>query len=118
VGDGLCITSSGVLSVNAASIPVLNLIVYTKQDASGLVEIWTSKYDGTNQSKISLTLPAGTRIDPDKTPRLSPDGLKVFFTGETTGQTGQDIYMANINSSGLTKIISGGGNSLDLGGAF
>jgi hypothetical protein len=56
VGDGLSVTFSGLLSV-AASSTQLNLLVYYKSIRS-TIAIWTAKYDGTNQTKINVTLPA------------------------------------------------------------
>jgi hypothetical protein len=111
VGNGLTVTPSGVLFVTTSTPGQLNLLVYYKYIAPNY-EIWTAKQDGTNQVKINMTLPANTVYSDDEPPQLSPDGTKVFFTLESTiaGQTGTDLYSANINGSSVTKIIDKGGN--------
>lgn len=114
-------TSSGVLSVTPSGSTQLNLLIYYKSVGSN-IEIWTAKYDGTTQTKINLTLPANTEFSDDVPPQLSPDGTKVFFTLQSTvvGQSGTDLYSANFNGSGVTKIVDKGGNGnyITLGGVY
>jgi hypothetical protein len=110
-----------VLSVAPSSSAPLNLLVYYKTVGS-IVEIWTAKYDGTAQAKINLTIPASTEFSDDAPPQLSPDGTKLFFTLQSTvvGQDGTELYSANINGTGVTKIIDkgGDGNYIILGGVY
>ncbi|MBP9103087.1 MAG: hypothetical protein KBF82_04420 [Chitinophagaceae bacterium] len=121
VGNGLSVTPSGVLSLTASGSTQLNLLVYYKIIGAA-IEIWTAKYDGTTQTKINLTLPANTEFSDDVAPQLSPDGTKIFFTLQSTvvGQDGTDLYSANINGTGVTKIIDKGGNGnyITLGGVY
>jgi hypothetical protein len=121
VGNGLSVKPSGVLSILASGSTQLNLLVYYKSVGT-TIEIWTVKYDGTTQTRINLTLPANTEFSDDVPPQLSPDGAKVFFTLQSTvvGQSGTDLYSANINGSGVTKIIDKGGNGnyITLGGVY
>lgn len=99
----------------------INKLVYYKI-ISNVVEIWTSKYDGTAQTKINLSIPTGLELDEDVTPRLSPDGLKVFFVlySEQNNVSDRDLYSANIDGSNVVKIVDNGGNGNDilLGGAY
>lgn len=102
VGSGLSVGSDGTLSVNNNGTnndesTQLNLILYSHNG-----ELWTANIDGTNQTKIPITLPTGiTGFD---NAHLSPDGKKVIF--DVNGQTqGVAIYSCNIDGSNLTKII-------------
>ena len=55
VGNGLSVTSSGVLSATNTGVTQPNLIVYFKSNnVSGIVDIYTAKQDGSNQTKINL----------------------------------------------------------------
>ena len=91
----------------------LNKILYTKYiNATSLVELWTANYDGTNQQKINISLPAGQT--PDGTSRLSPDGTKVFFGVRISG-TSVIIYSANLDGSDLTSIINGSTTNTEYG---
>jgi hypothetical protein len=105
VGNGLSATPSGVLSVTPAATSVLNLIVYYKEVSANVFEVWTAKYDGTNQTKINISLPANTEFHDDTPPQLSPDGAKVFYTLNNTVTFTQSLYTANINGTGSVKIL-------------
>ena len=100
----------------------LNKIVFAKLlTGGGATEIWTMNYDGTNQTKVNITMPAGQHIT-DEYPKLSPDGTKIVFIGGTTGSNGNDddIYICNFDGSGVTKIYDmpvGTGHTV-LGGAY
>jgi hypothetical protein len=114
VGTGLSINSNGVLSVTPAATSVLNLIVYYKEVSANVFEIWTAKYDGSNQAKINISLPANTEFHDDTPPQLSPDGSKVFYTLINTVTFVQSLYTANINGTGSVKII----DNVILGGVY
>ena len=124
VGNGLSVTSNGTLSVNSTTgaLHQLNKIIFAKLlTGGGGTEIWTMNYDGTSQTKVNITMPAGQVIT-DEAPRLSPDGTKIVFIGATAGSTGNDddIYICNIDGSGVTKIYDmpvSTGHTL-LGGAY
>lgn len=125
IGNGLAISSNGTLSTNSTNgIQQLGKLVYLRSDNAGGIpdEIWTANYDGTSQTKINITLPANNTISEDIAPKLSPDGLKVFFGVESTvaGQFGTDLYSANINGTNVTNVIDNGGNNkyVTLGGAY
>jgi len=121
VGSGLSITSAGLLSVNQTTTSQLGVLVYYKMVGAN-IELWTAKYDGTSQLKLNITLPQNTRYSDDLPPKLSPDGKKIFFSlmSTITMQNGTDLYSANIDGSGVTKIIDKGGNGnyIILGGAY
>ena len=120
VGNGLSITSAGVLSVNSSSSAQLNLLIYYKVIGT-TYEVWTANYDGTNQTKVNIVLPVGTEFSDHFTPKLSPDGTKVFFALRTPAAgNGADVYSCNINGTNVTKIIDkgGSGNFIFLGGAY
>lgn len=124
VGNGLSVASNGTLSVNSTTGAPhqLNKIVFAKLlTGGGTTEIWTMNYDGTDQTKVNITMPSGQVITFED-PKLSPDGTKIVFIGTTTGSNNNDddIYICNIDGSGVTKIYDmpvGTGHTL-LGGAY
>ena len=126
VGQGLTVSANGTLSVSTTSsttgLQQLNKIVYRKRNSDGtLDEIWTANYDGTNQTKINITLPTGIVFGESMRPFLSPDGKKVFFTGAVSPRiSSEDVYSANIDGTNVTKIIDKGGdqNNINIGGAY
>jgi hypothetical protein len=133
VGSGLNITSTGVLSVTGTSGTViqLNKIIFSKllYSSSGSylgVEVWTANYDGTAQTKVNISLPSGIVFSEGMTPKLSPNGQKVFFTAGPPLSSGSTIagvtsmYSCNIDGSNILKIIDGVSTSQigEVGGAY
>lgn len=60
----------------------MNKIVYMIPNLENNYEIWTANYDGTNQTRVNLSMPSGFGVFPySNGPRVSPDGQKMFFTG-------------------------------------
>ncbi len=107
VGNGLSVTSNGTLSVNTTSgggLKQLGKILYERFNDNTIpitVEYWTANYDGTNQTKVPITLPSGLTLDEHA--NLSPDGQTIFFG--VSDATKNYIYKSKLNGSGLTKII-------------
>lgn len=125
VGDGLQVTSNGTVSVKATSTSGFNKlskIVYRRTSSDGSIdEIWLANYDGSEQTKINITLPSGIVFGESMQPRLAPDGSKVFFTAApSTSFSSEDLYSANTDGSNVTKIVDKQGDhfSLTLGGAY
>jgi hypothetical protein len=127
VGNGLSITPTGVLSVNSsgAGLVLQNKILFTKESNSTLAaEIWSANYDGTGASKINIALPSGIVFGADINPRLSPNGLKIFFAAGPANTTGvrssrQDLYSCNANGSGVALVASRGAfDYIQIGGAY
>ena len=124
VGSGLNITSSGTLSLNGNLVnQQLNKIIYTKLNTSiaQRFEIWTANYDGTNQTKLNIIMPAGFQCGGDGDVRLSPNGQKVFFTSTQISNGSTHIFSCNIDGTGLVRIIDGtsaGSQGLYLGAAY
>ncbi len=101
---------------------MLHKIVFAKQIiGGGQSEIWTMNYDGSNQTKINITLPAGQEIA-NLDPRLSPDGTKIFFVGRDMliNNNKDDIYSCNIDGSNVIKIydMPEGTGHTGLGGVY
>lgn len=87
-----------------------NKIIFYKSFASGddyYGEIWTANYDGRNQKKIAITLPAGIVISERPSAIVSPDGSKLFFSAGPNKVWG-DIYSCNIDGGNAVKIVTGG----------
>jgi hypothetical protein len=125
VGNGLSVTSNGTLSVNSTSggLTQLNKIIYTKLNTAiaQKFEIWTANYDGTNQTKVNITMPTGFQCAGDGEVKLSPNGQKIFFTSLQPSASATHIFTCNIDGTGLTKIIDGtsaGIEGLFLGAAY
>lgn len=124
IGNGLTVASNGTLSVSAANggLQKLNKIIFAKLvTGGGATEIWTMNYDGTNKTKVNISMPAGEEILFEN-PRLSPDGNKVIFMGTTISSSNNDddIYICNIDGTGVTKIydMPVGTGHTTLGGAY
>lgn len=116
VGTGLSISSTGVLSVNnsgtnpgtGTGTTQQNKIVFTKDNREG-ADIWIMNYDGTGQTKVNITLPAGIVIGDDV--KISPDNTKLFFVTIDTNITNankEDIYTCDIDGKNVKKIYDMG----------
>jgi Tol biopolymer transport system component len=118
VGNGLNVTSTGVLSVTSnSSLNQLNKLIY-KRVSGASSEIWMANYDGTNNVRINISLPSGIVFNDDMLPTLSPNGQKIFFTAGTS--TRGDLFSCNVDGSNIIKIVDKGGasNNIILGGAY
>jgi hypothetical protein len=95
----------------------LNKIIYTKRLTSTTAEIWIANYDGTNQTKVNIVVPAGIML---ANARLSPDGQTIFFEGVNTSTFLNDIYSCKIDGSNVQKIVDGSTatQGILLGGAY
>jgi hypothetical protein len=103
VGSGLSITTDGILSTQNSGN--LGILVFAKTGDKAN-EFWTSKLDGTNQTKITLSSLSFTAEIVKSTIKISPDGKKLFFTLNLNPSNSQDaIYSCNIDGSALTKLI-------------
>ncbi|MES2863987.1 MAG: hypothetical protein V4666_07705 [Bacteroidota bacterium] len=92
------------------NVTQVNKLIYFKNTgtASGL-QLWTSNYDGTSQTQIPISLPTNVYINnanQGATPRLSPDGQKVFFVTLNITTSNYSIYSCDINGSNLQEIIT------------
>ncbi len=95
------------------AITQLNKLVYSKIQFNSLnipigCEIWTSNYDGTSQTKINIVLPSGIVFSVDPSPKLAPNGQKLFFlAGTSTNPSAKSIYSCDINGGNVMKIVDG-----------
>lgn len=123
VGSGLSVTNSGVVSVNASSSTTqVGKVIFKKISKAGS-EIWLCNYDGTNPSKVNITLPTGCYFANDMTPMMSPDGKKIFFTAGFSGNmsaTESDVmFVCNTDGTSVVKILeAGAGVTMQVGGAY
>jgi len=107
---------------STSGLKQLNKIVFLKQvyvgpDAFG--ELWMANYDGTNQTKINVTLPSGINIQEDTDVKLSPDGTKLFFTTRDAANDIWHIYSCQVDGSNPQQIVTGiGTNKISIGGAY
>jgi hypothetical protein len=89
----------------STSIQNLGILVFAKAGDKAN-EFWTSKYDGTGQTKITVSsLPSTGEIWKESI-QISPDGKKFFFNGITKStDISSSIYSCNADGTGLTKLV-------------
>lgn len=102
VGSGLSVAANGTLSANAPTSTQKNKIIFIKR-VNNVQEIWTANYDGSNQSKITLSLPTG--LIPNAI-SVSPDGQTLLFDAWNSSGVGS-IYTCKVDGTNLTKIVDG-----------
>lgn len=115
VGNGLSVTGNGTLSVTASGTQ-LNKIIYTKTNGLASDGIYTANYDGTNQTKINISLPANVTLEADA--HLSPDGQTVFFQVSSSPNFDKFIYACNIDGSNVHPVIANAGEPTYIHGAY
>jgi hypothetical protein len=99
-------------SVSSSMLSILNKILFVKFINGSRPEIWVANYDGTNSSKVNITLPTGIEFEDGlENLKMSPDGKKIFFNAGPAASIGAlyagstDIYSCNFDGSSVTKII-------------
>ena len=114
---------------NSTNQTPIGKLIYNKQESTTLPgggtgitsRIYTCNYDGSNETPVDFTLPAGVNIDfstGQSNIRLSPDGQTVFFiTHDDTGA--ESIYSCDITGGVATEVIpTNGPGNIELGGAY
>lgn len=120
--------SSDSISPTTNATPVGKLVYYKKSatalpgGGTGYIsQIFTCNYDGSNETPISITLPAGQSIKfstGQANIRVSPDGQKVFFITEDASYA-DFICSCDINGGTATQVIATNPDSnIELGGAY
>ncbi len=85
--------------------------VFYSISVNNTYEIWRCNYDGSNQTKINVTLPAGSglgNISP------SPDGKKIFFYLFMNNNT-NDIWICSVDPDGTNLKMLVKTNDLNSG---
>jgi Tol biopolymer transport system component len=77
--------------------------IYFFSNRTGQVEIWVINRDGTELKQVSSVYGI---VFPDHSLRVSPDGRKLAFygTGPEVTEYGTEIYVINVDGSGLNNI--------------
>jgi Tol biopolymer transport system component len=107
-------------SENSTAIIPSNKIVFTQLNTSGQ-SIWICNGDGSNLTQIPITLPANFQLNLSNgmaSPRLSPDGLKVYFVvNDLSGSVARGlIYSCNIDGTNLQEVVNPATDTtIDLG---
>jgi hypothetical protein len=66
-------------SVSSSMVSILNKILFVKFINASRPEVWVANYDGTNSSKVNITLPTGIEFEDGlENLKMSPDGNKIF----------------------------------------
>lgn len=123
IGSGLSVTNNGVISVNnSSSTTQVGKVIFKKISKAG-PEIWLCNYDGTNSSKVNITLPSNWYFSDDMSPMMSPDGKKIFFTAgikQALSIIESDVlFVCNTDGSSPVKILeAGAGVTMQIGGAY
>jgi len=89
----------------STSIQNLGILVFAKiGDKTN--EFWTSKYDGTGQTKIIVSSFPTTGEIWKESIKISPDGKKFFFYGITKStDISSSIFSCNADGTGVTKLV-------------
>lgn len=87
---------------------LLGKIIYRKLVGNN-TEIWIANYNGGNNMKINISLPAGVSIsssnDTDGSPKISPDGSKLFFHAQNIVTNRYYIYSCNADGTNPVIVI-------------
>ena len=97
----------------------LNKLIYFKNTGSA-AQLWTCNYDGTNQTEINIALPSNVYLynsNLGATPRLSPDGQKVFFVGQNNNTLSLSIYSCDISGNNVNEIVTTPTGQISIGSA-
>ena len=90
----------------STSIQNLGILVFTKIEDKEKNVFWTSKYDGTGQTKITVSSFPTTGEIWRESIKISPDGKKFFFYGITKStDISSSIFSCNSDGTGLTKLV-------------
>ena len=116
VGNGLSVTSNGTLSVTASSSTPQQLgkILYIRTNDAvtpHIVEFFTVNYDGSNNAKVPINLPAGFYAQENV--QISPDGQTLFFNVSDASKS--YIYKCKIDGSGLARILEAASSTTSIG---
>ena len=121
VGNGLSITSGGMLSVNATTGTTPTMIFFSRTNASN-DEIWKANIDGTNQQKLNISMPSGYVISINTQNTSSGNGgnsgalkainQKLIFLGYKLG-VGNALFSCDFNGGNVVKLIDNCGTSYD-----
>lgn len=110
-------------NLSPSSTPVGKLVYYKRIASVPITNsIYTCNYDGTGETLVDITLPAGNYISfnlEDLNLRMSPDGQKVFFIGVDSATQYRTLYSCDVTGANVTPVIalSEDGN-ITLGGAY
>lgn len=89
------------------SVTQLNILLYAKETETSpgvrVIEYWTAALDGSNQKKVSITLPAGLSLSEGA--KLTPDGKKIIFEASNKTSAIGYIYTCNMDGSAVTKLV-------------
>lgn len=106
------------IAQTSSGLKQLNKIIFKRWNysANTLDGIYIANSDGSNMTKVNIAIPGATDIN---SPRLSPDGLTVFFHAGIPGSH-SNIYSCNLDGSNVKKILDGGADQweFDFGGAY
>lgn len=97
----------------------LNKFLFTKDFRGKSSEIWMSNIDGSGQTKINVTLPAGQLIAPQA--RLTADGKGVLFVTMDDAENTTGIYFCLLDGTSLKKVADSPGvenSALTLQGTY
>ena len=112
-GTTIKVDATGKISAVSSGANAASLIVYCPSNTD---EIWEANIDGTNQHKISISLPSGYELnvsDDGGQIHLTADRQKIIFKARNTGTSSDAIFSCSIDGSNVTKLIDNIGTSFD-----
>jgi hypothetical protein len=108
-----------VSNTGGTSLTLLGKIIYCKyvNNLGVIWEIWKVNYDGSNNSRINIQVPPGILLLGNENftyrPKMSPDGLNLFFTALNNNNQMWGLYSCSFDGSNFTTLYEGS-NLIDL----
>lgn len=101
--------STAAVPTNASALTGRGLIAFVNGSIIDDAEIWLMEEDGTDQHRLALG-----RVGIQRNPAWSPDGTKLVFSANFDDEFNWEIYAANADGSGLTRLTTTTNFSYDI----
>jgi len=90
--------------------------IYYRRSVTGpfVDELWNVSDDGSNDSKVNLSLPANLLVNYEDMAEVSKDGKTIVFLAYVDNPRQYGIYKCNIDGSNVKPVMTDGGEYLAL----
>jgi len=103
-------SNSDSATASPSSAPIGKLLYFKGLNNAPGYSIYTSNYDGTNETLVNVVLPSNHYISFDALDltqlRMSPDGQKIFFVAVDATTQFKTLYSCDSNGANLTEVIA------------
>jgi Tol biopolymer transport system component len=104
-GQTILTAGSNIQDSNPAYSPDGSKIAFDRTTSSGQTHIFVMNADGTNPYAVTSAGPLpNTNVNSD--PTWSPDGTRLAFVSDRQGQNKREIWVVNVDGSGLIKLTT------------